>query len=92
MYTTISVYDENQKFLENNLARINKVFPVHTSIVLERKTVENEQEQDTFLEKARFIRDVGSRDLLFMIYFKGMKWKNQYSQLNVVMVVKDLLY
>lgn len=64
----ISIYDENQKFLENNLSRINKVFPVSTSIVLERKTVESEEEQDKFLEKASFIRDAGSRDLLFMIY------------------------
>ncbi len=64
----ISLYDENQKFLENNLARINKVFPVHTSIVLERKAVENKNEQDKLLEKTRFIHDAGGVDLLFMIY------------------------
>jgi organic radical activating enzyme len=64
----ISLYEENQKFLENNLARINKVFPVRTCIVLQRKMIENKDEQDKLLEKTRFIHDAGSLDLLFMIY------------------------
>ena len=63
---SISLYDENQSFLEKNLSKINKIFPVDTSIVLERKTVENEQEK--FLEKARFIHDAGCRSLNVMIY------------------------
>ena len=63
---SISLYDENQSFLEDNLSKINKIFPVHTSIVLERKVVENNQ--DKLLEKARFIHDAGCLNLNVMIY------------------------
>lgn len=63
---SISLYDENQKYLEQNLSNINKIFPVHTSIVLERKAVENGQ--DKILEKAKFMRDAGCRSLNVMIY------------------------
>ncbi len=63
---SISHYDENQSFLEDNLSKINKIFPVHTSIVLKREFVENEQEK--LLEKARFIHDAGCLSLNVMIY------------------------
>ena len=62
----ISLYDENQSVLERDLTKINKIFPVHTSIVLERKVVENNQ--DKLLEKARFMHDAGCLSLNVMIY------------------------
>ena len=62
----ISLYDENQSVLERDLTEINKIFPVHTSIVLERSVVENEQ--DKLLEKARFIHDAGCLSLRVWIY------------------------
>ena len=63
---SISLYDENQSFLGDNLSEINKIFPVHTSIVLERKTVENGQ--DKILKKVTLMRDAGCRSLNVMIY------------------------
>ena len=42
---SISLYDENQSYLRENLSSINKIFPVHTSIVLERKAVESDQDR-----------------------------------------------
>ncbi len=62
----ISLYDENQSFLQDNLSKINQIFPVHTSIVLERSKVE--KEQDKLLQIARFVHDAGCRSLRVWIY------------------------
>lgn len=63
---SISLYEDNQEYLEENLSNINKIFPVHTSIVLERKAVENRQGK--ILKKATFMRDAGCRSFNVMIY------------------------
>ncbi|MGA7743392.1 MAG: radical SAM protein [Polyangia bacterium] len=62
----VSLYDANRKVIERDLSSINRVFPVHMSIVLSRGKVEGDQ--DELLRTARFIRDVGCRSLRFWIY------------------------
>lgn len=62
----VSLYDENRLVIERDLARINQIFPVHTSIVLLRSMVE--RRPDKFLEMARFVRDVGCLSLRFFMY------------------------
>lgn len=62
----VSLYDQNRSIMEQNLARINKVFPVHTSFVLLRSEVENQQ--DKLLEMAHFVRDAGCLSLRFWMY------------------------
>lgn len=62
----ISLYDTNRAVIERNIVKINRVFPVHMSIVLMRSQVE--KQQVNLLETARFIRDAGCRSLRFWIY------------------------
>ena len=62
----VSLYDTNRSVIERDLAKINKIFPVHMSIVLLRSQVE--KEQDKLLGSACFIRDAGCLSLRFWIY------------------------
>lgn len=62
----VSYYDANRNILENDLARINRIFPVHVSYVLLRSTMENEPEK--IEEMARFLHRAGSLSLRFWIY------------------------
>ncbi len=62
----VSLYDANRSFMERNLARINKIFPVHTSLVLMRSMVE--KMTDNLLETGRFVRDAGCLSLRFWMY------------------------
>ncbi len=62
----VSLYKTNRSIIERNLSKINKIFPVHMSIVLLRNEVENHQ--DKLLQTARFVRDAGCRSLRFWIY------------------------
>jgi sulfatase maturation enzyme AslB (radical SAM superfamily) len=62
----VSCYDANRAVLERDLAKINRVFPVHTSIVLLRSQVEKQPEK--LLDTIRFIHDAGSRSIRFWIY------------------------
>jgi MoaA/NifB/PqqE/SkfB family radical SAM enzyme len=63
---SVSVYEGNRAVLERDLAKVNAVFPVHTSIVLFRKDVVHAP--DKVIETARFLRDAGCLDLRFWIY------------------------
>lgn len=62
----VSLYDANRSIIERDIAKVNKVFPVHMSIVLLRSKIE--KEQNKLLETARFLRDAGCRSLRFWIY------------------------
>ncbi len=62
----VSLYDANRSVIERDLARINRVFPVHISIVLLKSMVEGQL--DKFLKMARFIRDAGCLSLRFWMY------------------------
>lgn len=62
----VSIYDANLSIIERDLARINHVFPVHTSIVLLRSMVE--RRPNKILEIARFIHDAGCISLRFFMY------------------------
>jgi hypothetical protein len=62
----LSLCDENRSIIERDLARVNQIFPVHTSFVLLRSSVE--RQQDKLLELARFVRDAGSLSLRLLIY------------------------
>lgn len=62
----VSLYDDNRSVVERNLERINRVFPVHTSLVLLRSVVE--RQPDRLLEMARFVRDAGCLSLRFWMY------------------------
>ncbi len=62
----VSLYDTNRLTMERDLAKINQVFPVHSSIVLLRSTVEGLPEH--ILEAARFLRDAGCLSLRFFMY------------------------
>lgn len=62
----VSVYEGNCAVLERDLAKINAVFPVHTSIVLFKRDVVHSP--DKVIETARFLRDAGCHDLRFWIY------------------------
>lgn len=63
---SISLYEDNEKYLYENLEKINKIFPVHTSIVLAKKDLENNQEK--ILQKTTFLKKTGCRSLNVMIY------------------------
>jgi len=62
----VSLYDANRSLMERNLAIINRIFPVHSSVVLMRSMVEKMPNQ--LLETARFVRDAGCLSLRFWIY------------------------
>ena len=63
---SVSLYDENQSAMERDLAKINKIFPVHVSIVLLRSSIEKQPEK--LLEMARFVHDQGCLSLRFWMY------------------------
>jgi hypothetical protein len=62
----VSLYDSNREVLERDLPAINRVFPVHASIVLVRSKIERAPEG--ILETARFARAAGCRSLRFWLY------------------------
>ncbi|MDD5449030.1 MAG: radical SAM protein [Candidatus Omnitrophica bacterium] len=62
----VSIYDTNQSDIEGDLPEINRVFPVHASIVLLRTMVEKFPEG--LLNTARFLRDAGCLSLRFFMY------------------------
>ncbi|HOW58283.1 MAG TPA: radical SAM protein [Candidatus Omnitrophota bacterium] len=62
----LSYYDENHAVVERNLEKINRIFPVHMSMLLLRSKVENHQ--DEILRAAKFFREAGCRSLRFWIY------------------------
>lgn len=62
----VSVYEANRAVLERDLAKINRVFPVHASFVLLRSDVEKRSEK--LLETVRFIREAGCCSLRFFMY------------------------
>jgi pyruvate-formate lyase-activating enzyme len=62
----VSLYDANRRVIERDIAKINRVFPVHMSIVLLRSGVA--RDQDELLRTARFVREAGCRSLRFWIY------------------------
>jgi uncharacterized Fe-S cluster-containing radical SAM superfamily protein len=62
----VSLYDNNQKVIERDLSQINRVFPVHMSIVLLRSRLESDP--GGLLETARFLHAEGCRSLRFWMY------------------------
>ena len=62
----ISLYDANRSVLERDLGRINRIFPVHASIVLLRSQIEGQPEK--LLQAVRFIRSEGCLSLRFWMY------------------------
>lgn len=62
----VSLYEANRAVIERDLEKINRVFPVHTSIVLLRSQVEKDPEG--IVATARFLRGAGCRSLRFWIY------------------------
>ena len=62
----VSIYEDNRAILERDLAKINAIFPVNTSLILFRKDVENAP--DMLIERARFLRDSGCLDVRFWMY------------------------
>ncbi|MEP6652175.1 MAG: radical SAM protein [Myxococcales bacterium] len=62
----VSLYAETWKVLERDLPAINREFPVHTSIVLLRSTLEGDT--SALLDMARSARDSGCRSLRFYVY------------------------
>jgi MoaA/NifB/PqqE/SkfB family radical SAM enzyme len=62
----VSLYDATREAMDRDLPEINRVFPVHVSIVLLRTDVENRQ--DELCATARFLREAGCRSLRFWMY------------------------
>jgi hypothetical protein len=62
----VSLYDTNRAVLERDLPTINRIFPVHTSMVLLRGEVE--RNQDELLERARAVHRAGCRSLRLYVY------------------------
>ena len=62
----VSLYDATLASLKRDLPAINRVFPVHASIVLLRNEIE--QGGEGLLETARWVRDAGCRSLRFYVY------------------------
>jgi Molybdenum cofactor biosynthesis enzyme len=62
----VSLYDANREVMERDLSGINRIFPVHMSVVLLRSRVE--KAPDELVRTARFLRDAGCRSLRFWIY------------------------
>lgn len=63
---SVSIYEENRQALERDLPSINKVFRVHTTMILFRKDVE--EAPDMLVERAKFVRDSGCLDVRFWMY------------------------
>jgi len=63
---SVSVYEDNRTILERDLPDINKVLPVHASMVLFRHEVERAPE--AIIQTVRFLKDAGCLDLRFWIY------------------------
>ena len=62
----VSLYEANRSVMERDLVKINKIFPVHMSVVLLRSEIENHPEK--LLDTARFVSEAGCRSLRFWIY------------------------
>ena len=62
----VSLYDSNREVIERDLSQINRVFPVHMSMVLLRSKVESASVE--LVTTARFLRAAGCRSLRFWIY------------------------
>jgi len=62
----VSFYDTNRLVMERELFKINKIFPVHASMVLLRSEVE--QRPEKLLAMANFLYEAGCRSLRFWIY------------------------
>lgn len=63
---SISLYDENLSVMENTLEKVNKIFPVHASIVLLRSLIE--KKPDKLLDMVRFANNAGCISMRFFIY------------------------
>ncbi len=62
----VSFYEENRDVLERDMEEINRIFPVHASMILFKSALENEPER--LLERVRFIHRSGCLSLRFWIY------------------------
>lgn len=62
----VSVYDSNREVLTRDLRKINRLFPVHASMVLLRSQIESRPER--VIETAQFIKREGCRSLRFWMY------------------------
>ena len=62
----VSIYEANRSVLERNLGKINKIFPVHASIVLMRRHIEKDPEE--IIERVRFVFESGCRSVRFWMY------------------------
>jgi hypothetical protein len=62
----VSLYEENRAVLERDLASINQIFPVHTSLVLQKTMLETQAEY--WMGYIRLVREAGCRSLRFWIY------------------------
>ncbi len=62
----ISLYDTNWSMMKHDLLKINKIFPVHTSLVLLRSLIA--EQKDMLIEMIRIVHDAGCRSLRFWIY------------------------
>ena len=82
----VSLYDENRAVTERDLTSVNRVFPVHTSLVLQRSALR--LRSSDLVERAVFIRDSGALSLrIFMYRPMGMA-----PQLDELIEDDDLLY
>ena len=62
----VSLYDTNRAVLARELPGINRIFPVHTSMVLLRSELERDEE--AILARARAVHEAGCRSLRFYVY------------------------
>ena len=63
---SVSIYEDNRAALERDLPAINRVFRVHTSMILFRDEVETRA--DELVERVKFIKDSGCLDVRFWMY------------------------
>jgi len=63
---SVSLYDVNRSVIERDIEKINRIFPVHMSMILTRTVVEKGPEK--VIETARFIRESGCLSLRFWMY------------------------
>jgi organic radical activating enzyme len=62
---SISLYEDNKEHIMKDLKDINKIFPVHTSMVLLKSML---NEPDKLFEYIKFIKDSGCLSLRIFIY------------------------